>query len=131
MKKLTLKESRTPYNISLNDALMTDEVVILEREGQPVAALIPMTKDNILPGEHDIDNILFKQLQEIAKERNISVGRLIHYFLRLALAISRQNSKSATYHDLDDLAGTWSAEEAEAFEAVITNFEKIDEQLWP
>lgn len=44
MKTLTLNESRAPYNISLNDALLTDEVVILEKEGRPVAALIPMAE---------------------------------------------------------------------------------------
>jgi PHD/YefM family antitoxin component YafN of YafNO toxin-antitoxin module len=43
MKKLTLKEARPPYNISLDDAVLTDdEVVLLEKDGQPVAALVPM-----------------------------------------------------------------------------------------
>jgi hypothetical protein len=42
MKKLTLKETQAPYNISLDDALLTDEVVFLEKDGQPVAALVPM-----------------------------------------------------------------------------------------
>ena len=42
MKKLTLKETQSPYNISLDDALLTDEVVLLEKDGQPVAALVPM-----------------------------------------------------------------------------------------
>jgi PHD/YefM family antitoxin component YafN of YafNO toxin-antitoxin module len=42
MKKLTLKETQAPYNLSLDDALLTDEVVLLEKDGQPVAALVPM-----------------------------------------------------------------------------------------
>jgi PHD/YefM family antitoxin component YafN of YafNO toxin-antitoxin module len=42
MKKLALKETQAPYNISLDDALLTDEVVLLEKDGQPVAALVPM-----------------------------------------------------------------------------------------
>ena len=42
MKKLILKEARAPYNISLDDALLTDEVVLLEKDGQPVAALVSM-----------------------------------------------------------------------------------------
>jgi len=44
MKKLELKEARAPYNISLDKALLSDEVVILEKEGQPVAALVPMAE---------------------------------------------------------------------------------------
>jgi hypothetical protein len=44
MKKLELKEARAPYNISLDEALLSDEVVILEKEGQPVAALVPMAE---------------------------------------------------------------------------------------
>lgn len=44
MKKLELKEARAPYNVSLDEALLSDEVVILEKEGQPVAALLPMAE---------------------------------------------------------------------------------------
>lgn len=44
MKKLELKEARAPYNISLDEALLSDEVVILEKEGQPVADLVPMAE---------------------------------------------------------------------------------------
>ena len=44
VKKLTLKETRAPYNVSLDDAILTDEVVILEKDGQPVAALVPIAE---------------------------------------------------------------------------------------
>ena len=44
MKKLTLKESHAPYEVSLDDVLLTNEVVILEKDGQPVAALVPITE---------------------------------------------------------------------------------------
>ncbi len=46
MKKLTLQEAHAPYHISLNDTLLTDEVVILEKEGQPVAVLVPLAEYN-------------------------------------------------------------------------------------
>ena len=42
MKILALKESQAPYNVALNETLFADEVVILEKNGQPVAALVPM-----------------------------------------------------------------------------------------
>ncbi len=44
MKKLTLKESQAPYNIALEDDLLTDEIVILEKNGQPVAAVVPIAE---------------------------------------------------------------------------------------
>jgi len=44
MKTLTLKEAQAPYNVALDDVLLTDEVVILEKDGQPVAAVVPMAE---------------------------------------------------------------------------------------
>ena len=34
------------------------------------------------------------------------------------------------YHDLDDLAGTWSKEDEEEFDRVQTGLAEIDEELW-
>jgi hypothetical protein len=44
MKTLTLKEAQAPYNVALDDILLSDEVVILEKDGQPVAAVVPMAE---------------------------------------------------------------------------------------
>ena len=44
MKTLTLKEAQAPYNVALDDILLSDEVVILEKNGQPVAAVVPMAE---------------------------------------------------------------------------------------
>jgi hypothetical protein len=44
VKTLTLKEAQAPYNVALDEALLTDEVIILEKNGQPVAALVPMAE---------------------------------------------------------------------------------------
>jgi hypothetical protein len=44
MKTLTLKETQVPYNVALDDILLSDEVVILEKNGQPVAAVVPMAE---------------------------------------------------------------------------------------
>jgi hypothetical protein len=34
------------------------------------------------------------------------------------------------YHDLDDLAGTWSPEEADEFRQAISDLNQIDRSLW-
>ena len=41
MKKLVLKETQAPYEVALED---TSEVVILERNGEPVAAIVPIAE---------------------------------------------------------------------------------------
>lgn len=42
MKTLTLKEAQAPYLIAIDDAPLVDEVVILEKGGQAVAAGVPI-----------------------------------------------------------------------------------------
>jgi hypothetical protein len=39
-----LQEPQAPYNVALDEAFLTDEVVILEKNGQPVAALVPIAE---------------------------------------------------------------------------------------
>lgn len=71
-----------------------------------------------------IDEDLEKTLKEEAKLRRTSMNKLV-------LEILRQNlTKKKYYHDLDHLAGTWTAEEAEEFEKHISPFEQIDEEMW-
>ena len=38
--------------------------------------------------------------------------------------------KSLVHHDLDHLAGSWSAKEAEEFKENTLFFEQIDKELW-
>jgi hypothetical protein len=42
MKTLTLNESHAPYRVALDDAPLSGEVVILEKDGHPVAAVVPI-----------------------------------------------------------------------------------------
>lgn len=42
MQKVILKEAQAPYLVTLGDALFSGEVVILEKNGQSVAAMVPM-----------------------------------------------------------------------------------------
>jgi hypothetical protein len=39
-------------------------------------------------------------------------------------------SKESEYHDLDDLAGVWSQQEADAFDKALTRQRSIDKDLW-
>jgi DNA polymerase III delta subunit len=65
-------------------------------------------------------------IEQEAERRGLSVEQV-------ALELIQQAIKAAqlkTYHDLDDLAGTWSDEEADEFLSVIADFERVDEKLW-
>lgn len=78
----------------------------------------------------DIDESLAEQLQEEAKRHNMSLDAFILHLLYYGLAAWRRKDQLKTYHDLDDLAGTWTTEDAASFEAVMADFETVDESLW-
>lgn len=44
VKKIALKETQAPYSLSLDEAQLAEGPLILEREGQPVAAVIPIAE---------------------------------------------------------------------------------------
>lgn len=44
MKTLILQETHAPYHVTFDDTSLTDDGVILEKAGQPVAALVPMAE---------------------------------------------------------------------------------------
>jgi hypothetical protein len=44
MKKVNLREINIPYAVTVADTIAANESVILERNGQPIAALIPIAE---------------------------------------------------------------------------------------
>ena len=79
----------------------------------------------------NLDKTIIRQLQKEAEQHEMTLNNFVLYLVRLGLATLREQSESTVYHDLDDLAGTWSAEEAESFAMNTTDFAKIDDKLWP
>lgn len=66
-------------------------------------------------------------LKQKAKKEHISVNTLVLKILEQGLGCSR---KRHVYHDLDHLAGTWSAEDVKEFNENTQAFEQIDKELW-
>jgi len=66
-------------------------------------------------------------LKQEAKRLRTSVNVLILKMIEKGLGFSH---KKTTYHDLDHLAGSWSAAEEKSFEESIKHLEKIDKELW-
>jgi hypothetical protein len=68
-------------------------------------------------------------LKQEAEKQNTSVNFLILKLIENGIGYSHA-VKRPTHHDLDKLAGTWSAKEAKEFEKNTKDFETIDEDLW-
>lgn len=68
-------------------------------------------------------------LKKEAAQQNVSINSFILQTLEQGLGISRQTKKTV-YHDLDNLAGTWSEKDKSAFDKHMKAFEEIDKELW-
>ena len=74
----------------------------------------------------NVDPIVVENLKLAAKERGVSASRLAAETLTERFA----GDTLPRYHDLDALAGTWSAEDLREFEEAIEPLTRIDEHLW-
>jgi hypothetical protein len=66
-------------------------------------------------------------LKQEAKRLDTSVNSLVLKMVERGLGFS---SEKIAYHDLDHLAGSWSASEEKIFKKNTHSFEQIDEDLW-
>jgi len=76
-----------------------------------------------------VDPHLHDALKREAQRQGQSVNRYVLDILRQALGINAF-PPHREYDDLDHLAGTWTEEEAEAFDAHLRRQRQIDEGLW-
>lgn len=74
-----------------------------------------------------LDEKALAQLKKQAKQEGSSLNSLA---LRLLQGTDKQPSALQKYDDLDDLAGTWSMQEAQAFERNTAAFAEVDAALW-
>lgn len=44
MKKVTLRESKAPYTLAVDDETLAHEPVMLERDGRPMAVIVPLAE---------------------------------------------------------------------------------------
>ncbi|MGD0310472.1 MAG: hypothetical protein ABSC02_14450 [Acidobacteriota bacterium] len=76
-----------------------------------------------------IDGEVQKGLENLARREGISVNSAVVRTLRAALGLDKKR-RTKQYHDLDHLAGTWTAVDGEEFQKNTACFEKIDEAIW-
>lgn len=70
MKKIVLHESRAPYTLTIDDQTMAEEPVILERDGQAVAALVPIAQYEAFQAWQQAEKRHRRQSQMEAFERD-------------------------------------------------------------
>jgi plasmid stability protein len=70
-----------------------------------------------------------KAIQKKAAQKRISVNKAVIEMLQERIGIL-EDRKKTVHDDLDDLAGSWSARDAKAFEKTIELARRIDQGLW-
>lgn len=79
----------------------------------------------------DVDEPLRRALQLEAAAPGLSLNRTLLTLLRHATGIEEDAGASPTpLHDLDDLAGTWSTDEADEFDQLLAEQRVVEERLW-
>lgn len=73
---------------------------------------------------------LDRTIRQRAKKKGVSVNKVVISLLQDHLGESDRKPVHR-YHDLDELAGSWSKQEAAAFERTLARQRGIDPEMWP
>jgi hypothetical protein len=76
-----------------------------------------------------IDRELERELKKKAVENGDSINTTLLKLLREALLLIKPKYYRE-FHDLDNLAGTWTEEDEKEFNLIQEGFEQIDKELW-
>jgi len=76
-----------------------------------------------------IDENLSVHLKKLSQKEGASLNKTVLRLLEDSVG-ARRKKRFNIYHDLDDLAGTWSNREEKEFNDKIQLFEQIDKDLW-
>jgi plasmid stability protein len=71
-----------------------------------------------------------RTVQQRAKQKKTSVNKAVIELLEESAGSKGKKKAPVRYHDLDHLVGTWTKEEADAFDKIVKSFRTIDPDLW-
>lgn len=78
-----------------------------------------------------LDEDIVRELHRIAEEEDLSLNQSVRKLLRRGLGQPDDGDDGGMVgNSLDDLFGTWSAEEADEFDEAVSDFGVIDEEMW-
>jgi hypothetical protein len=72
---------------------------------------------------------LAQAIRQRARERGLSFNKAVITMLEESVGVTGQERRRE-HHDLDHLFGTWTIEEAEAFDADLREQRRVDPELW-
>jgi len=76
---------------------------------------------------------LEQRIEAIAAEEGASLARTVIRLLMRATGLKQPELSEAAgtrHHDLDDLAGTWSEQEAAEFDRSVDSQRSVDPEIW-
>jgi spore germination cell wall hydrolase CwlJ-like protein len=77
-----------------------------------------------------LDTTATEWIEQEARRTGMPVEDVVRQLIYRGLEVERQKTRRQRYHDLDALAGTWNAEEADEFRHAIADLNQIDPSLW-
>lgn len=77
-----------------------------------------------------LDDAVMAALKSRASQDSASVNGLVLRLLREAVGATQPGQAQIEHHDLDDLAGTWSAADERDFQQATQAFSEVDPELW-
>lgn len=70
-----------------------------------------------------------KAVKEKARKEKLSLNKAVVRLLEEATGVEKRKQK-VVYHDLDRFFGTWTKEEADAFDEAMREHRQIDPEMW-
>lgn len=76
-----------------------------------------------------IDDNLAECLRKTAERAGTSLNKTVLEILRKSMGLGLKK-REMIYHDLDDLAGTWTESDWQQFRKATKHFAVIDKEIW-
>ncbi len=73
---------------------------------------------------------LARRIRQRADEAGTSLARTVITLLEERLGLRSRPGREVLHNDLDELAGSWTSQEADCFDAVLADQRAIDADLW-
>ncbi|MCP4416967.1 MAG: antitoxin [Chloroflexi bacterium] len=78
-----------------------------------------------------VDEKLHRTIRSKANQQGMSINRYLLHLIKEAVGLANGGLlRKQEFDDLDDLAGTWTEEDFEEFEAILKEQRQIDEEIW-
>jgi hypothetical protein len=77
-----------------------------------------------------VDDTAVLRLKDEAKSRGMSLNAYLVELIQRSASVTAGGGRHPLYHDLDDVAGTWTPEDAQDVNESQRALETVDEDLW-